>query len=153
VCAGHRRGYKKGVGRVGARRGRETRRHARVRTCWSTATRGEGGADRAGPRRRERKEGTLGATAQRLAIRVRETEREGERAGEVTGANRLVPLGSEREREGARERLAPIGEVRLSGAADARETGSGGLVWAEMAFSFSLDFLIPFLLIFSRVFN
>ena len=28
--------------------------------------------------------------------------------------------------------------------AGARGTRSGGLVWAEMAFSFSLDFLIPF---------
>jgi hypothetical protein len=91
--------------------------------------------------------------ARRLAIRVRKTEREGERAGEVTGANRLVPLGSEREREGTRERLAPTGGVRLLRAAGAHETGPGGLVWAEMAFSFSLDFLILFLFIFSRVFN
>jgi hypothetical protein len=79
-----------------------------------------------------------------LANRARETEREGERAGEVTGAGRSAPLGSEREKEGARERLAPTGGVRLSRAAGARGTGPGGLVWAEMAFSFSLDFLIPF---------
>jgi hypothetical protein len=31
--------------------------------------------------------GTRGATARRLAIRARETERERERAGEVTGAD------------------------------------------------------------------
>jgi hypothetical protein len=37
VCVGHRRGYKKRVGRVSERRGRETRRHVRVRTRWSTA--------------------------------------------------------------------------------------------------------------------
>jgi hypothetical protein len=37
VCAGHWRGSKKGVGRVGGRRGQETRRRARVRTRWSTA--------------------------------------------------------------------------------------------------------------------
>jgi hypothetical protein len=54
VCAGHWRGSKKGAGRVGERRGRETWRRARVRMRRSTATRGEGGADRAGPRRRER---------------------------------------------------------------------------------------------------
>jgi hypothetical protein len=48
------------------------------------------------------------------------------------------------EREGTRERLAPTDGVRLLGAAGARGTGPDGLVWAEMAFSFSLDFLIPF---------
>jgi hypothetical protein len=37
VCAGHRWGYNKRVGHVGGRRGRETRRRARVRTRWSTA--------------------------------------------------------------------------------------------------------------------
>jgi hypothetical protein len=42
----------------------------------------------------------------------------------------------------------------------ARELGRGrararlnGLVWAEMAFSFFFEFLLPFLFIFSRVFN
>jgi hypothetical protein len=68
----------------------------------------------------------------------------GERAGEVTGADRSSPLGSEQEKEGARERLALTGGVRMLGAAGARGTWPGGLVWAEMAFSFSLDFLIPF---------
>jgi hypothetical protein len=38
VCAGHWRGSKKGVGRVGGRRGREIRRRARVRMRWSTAS-------------------------------------------------------------------------------------------------------------------
>jgi hypothetical protein len=38
VCAGHWRGSKKGVGRVGRRRGREIRRCARVRTRRSTAS-------------------------------------------------------------------------------------------------------------------
>jgi hypothetical protein len=92
----------------------------------------------------ERVKGTRGGNGSVLANRARETEREGERAGEVTGADRSAPLGSEREKEGARERLAPTGGVRLSRAAGARGTGPGGLVWAEMAFSFSLDFLIPF---------
>jgi hypothetical protein len=42
--------------------------------------------------------------------------------------------------------LAPTGGVRLSGAAGARAraAGSGALVWAEMAFSISLEFLIAF---------
>jgi hypothetical protein len=38
VCAGHWRGSKKGVGRVGGCRGREIRRRARVRTHRSTAS-------------------------------------------------------------------------------------------------------------------
>jgi hypothetical protein len=37
ASAGHWRGSKKGVGRVGGRRGRETRRRAQVRTRQSTA--------------------------------------------------------------------------------------------------------------------
>jgi hypothetical protein len=60
-----------------------------------------------------------GATARRLEIRARETERE--RRGEKTGADRSAPLGSEREREGAREGEVPLtGGVRLSDGAGAR---------------------------------
>jgi hypothetical protein len=45
--------------------------------------RGEGGTDREGPRRRERKgERARGTTAQRLAERAREAEREERRGGE-----------------------------------------------------------------------
>jgi hypothetical protein len=59
--------------------------------------------------------------ARRLAIRARETEREREHAGEVTGADRSAPAGSERERDGAREGELPlIGGVRLLGGAGAR---------------------------------
>jgi hypothetical protein len=62
-----------------------------------------------------------GATAKRLAERAREAEREKERAGEETGADKTAPLGSEREREGARGRELPLtGGVRLSGGAGAR---------------------------------
>jgi hypothetical protein len=47
------------------------------------------------------------------------------------------------------DRLVPTGWVRLSGAADAqaqaRAARPGGLVWAELAFSISLEFLIAFL--------
>jgi hypothetical protein len=61
VCAGHWRGSKKGAGRVGRRRGRETRRHARVRTRRSTA-----GAGKADLTRKahgaEREKGMRGAT-------------------------------------------------------------------------------------------
>jgi hypothetical protein len=54
-------------------------------------------------------------------------EREGKRAGEETGANRSAPLGSEREREGAREKELQLrGGVRLSGGVGARPS------WAEL---------------------
>jgi hypothetical protein len=112
----------------------------------------EGGTDKAGPRRRERKGDVR---EQRLGTGEpgpRNRKREGERAGEVTGAEGLGPLGSEREREGTRERGLPlIGGVWLSGAAAARARGLAGLNWAGSAafsFSFSLDFLIPFLFLF-----
>jgi hypothetical protein len=54
--------------------------------------------------------------------------------------------------------LAPTGGACLSGTEDERararaRAGLIGLVWAKMAFSFFLEFLLPFLFIFSRVFN
>jgi hypothetical protein len=106
VCAGHWRGSKKGAGCVGGRRGRETQRRARVRTRRSTA-----GAGKAEMTRQahgaEREKGTCGATARRLVNRARETKRErGSARVKKTGADRLAPLGSEREREGARGRTA-----------------------------------------------
>jgi hypothetical protein len=61
------------------------------------------------------------------------------------------------EREGAREGELPLtGGVCLSGGAGARARGLAGPSWARWAafpFSFSLDFLIPFLFLFYRVFN
>jgi hypothetical protein len=90
----------------------------------------------------EREKGTRGATARRLVNRAHEAERESERAKE-TGADRSAPLGSEREREGTHE-----GEPACQAA---RARGLAGLSWASWAafsFSFSLDFLIPFLFLF-----
>jgi hypothetical protein len=84
------------------------------------------------------KRGHAGATAWHWRtgpVRQRESERAKE-----TRADRLAPLGSEREREGAHEgELSLTGGVRLSGGAGARPG------WAAFQFSFSLDFLIPFL--------
>jgi hypothetical protein len=66
---------------VGGRRGRETRRRARVRTRWSTT-----GARKADLTRQahgaERERGTHGGNGSALANRARETERgrESERA-------------------------------------------------------------------------
>jgi hypothetical protein len=146
---------KKGAGRVGGRCGREIRRRARVHTRRSTASAGR--ADLTGRvHGAERDKGARRAMARQLANRAHEAERE--RAGEETGVDRSAPLGSEREREGARERELPLtGRVRLSGSAGARARGLAGPSWAGWAafpfFLFSLDFLIPFLFLFYRVFN
>jgi hypothetical protein len=115
--------------------------------------RGEGGADRGGSRRKER-ERHARAMTQRLAVRARETEKEKGCAGGATGADKSAPLGSEREGgKGARDILLLTGGTRLSGPAGAWARGLAGLVWARMAFPFSVNFLIPFLFLFSRIFN
>jgi hypothetical protein len=88
----------------------------------------EGGTDKTGPRRK-RENRTRRGNGSALANRACETEkeRESERA-KKTGADRLAPLGSEREREGARERELPLtGGVRLSGGAGVRARGLAGL--------------------------
>jgi hypothetical protein len=94
--------------------------------------RGEGGFDREGPRRRERGKGALRATAQQVSNwRTGPTrQREERRAGEETGADRSAPLGSEREREGVRERELPLtGGVRLLGGTGTRARGLAGPSW------------------------
>jgi hypothetical protein len=104
---------------VGGRRGRETRRRARVHTRLSTTRAGKAELIRQA-QGAEREKGTCGGNGSALANRARETERESERAKE-TGADRSAPLGSEREREGAHEGELPlICGVRLSGGAGAR---------------------------------
>jgi hypothetical protein len=149
VCAGHWRGSKKGDGHVGGRRGRETRRRARVRTRRSTMTRGEGGADRAGPRRRERGQGRAGNSSMTGNPGPRDRERKRARGRRKTGADRLVPLNRERERVGARGCADRWGSpVRQRGRAGAHAGWLIGLPWAEIAFPISLDFLIPFLFLF-----
>jgi ABC-type multidrug transport system fused ATPase/permease subunit len=85
---------------------------------------------------------------------ARETEKEKGCAGGATGADKSAPLGSEQEGgKGARDRLPLTGGTLLSRVAGARACGLSGLVWARMAFPFSLSFLIPFLFLFSRIFN
>jgi hypothetical protein len=116
--------------------------------------RGEGVSDREGPRRRERGKGR---SRQRLSNwrtePVRQRERRSERVKKSAQTGR--PQWAESERESVRERELPlIGGVRLSGGVGARPG------WAELGrlgcraafpFSFYLDFLIPFLFLFSRV--
>jgi hypothetical protein len=157
---GHRRGYKKRVGRVGGRRGRETRRRARVRMRWSMV-----GAKKADLTKQvhdtERVKGTRGGNGSALANWARETERERERErereSESNGADRPVPLSSERARE--RGRSGSHRQVGLACQAE-RARGHGhtrdglnGLPWAELAFPISPGILMRFLFIFYRIFK
>jgi hypothetical protein len=84
-------------------------------------------------------------------------EREGERAGKVTGADRLGPLGSERARErgrsGLRRQVGLACQAERARGRGRTRAGLNGLPWAELAFPIFLEFLMPFLFIFSRVFN
>jgi hypothetical protein len=75
----------------------------------------------------------------------------------VTNRRRQLGPIEQRERGGVSALgLAPTGGAGLSGTEGARAracAGLSGLVWAELVFSFFLEFLLPFLFIFSRVFN
>jgi hypothetical protein len=120
MCAGHWRGSKKGAGRVGGRRGREIRRRARVRARRSTVS-AEGAELTGQAHGAEREE--KGCAGQLLGDwrpgPARQRERE--RAGRKMSADRLAPLGSEREREGTREgELLLTGGVRLLDGAGTR---------------------------------
>jgi hypothetical protein len=100
-----------------------------VRECAGAGPRraGEGGTDKAGPRRRERKGDARGQQLGTSEPGPQDRERESERA-KKTGADRLAPLGSEREREGTREGELPLtGGVRLSGGTGTRARGLAGL--------------------------
>jgi hypothetical protein len=129
---GHLRGSKKEARHVGGRRGREIRRHARVRMRWSTASAGR--ADLIGRvHGAEREKVAHGATAQHLANRARETEREEgrARAKQVAPTGRPQRAESERERERAGEK-ADVDRrdppVRRRGRAGARPNWAAGLL-------------------------
>jgi hypothetical protein len=105
VCAGHWSGSKKGAGRMGGHRGREIWRRARVRTCRSTARAGKVELTRQA-HVVEREKGTRGGNGSATGDpgpRDRERER-GSAWVKKTSVDRLAPLGSERERGGARAR-------------------------------------------------
>jgi hypothetical protein len=77
-----------------------------------------------------------GATAGDMGPRDRER---GSAWVKETGADRSAPLGSEREREGAREGELPLtGGVRLSGGAGTRARGLAGLSGPTGLLSLSL---------------
>jgi hypothetical protein len=115
---------------------------------------GEGGSDREGPRRREREEGRAGQRLSDWRTRpARQREKRGAK-GETTCADRSTPPGRERERERARERKRPLtGGSHLSGGTGVRPGWAELGCWGTFPFSFSLDFLIPFLFLFSTVSN
>jgi hypothetical protein len=87
----------------------------------------------------------------------RERERESGRACERNGADRTSPLGSGRERaETARMQNRLTSGGRLSARAGTRALARARPAWAncaELDFSIFREFLMPFLFIFSRVFN
>jgi hypothetical protein len=154
ASAGHWRGSKKGVGRVGGRRGRETRRHARVCTRQPTA-----GAGKAELTRRahgaEREKGTCGATARRLANRARKTDRETERerTGEGNWRRQVGPTG-QRAKEGGRARERTAADRRGPPVRRRRRAAWLGLVgrlgcflfffFSGFSKSFSISFSIGF---------
>jgi hypothetical protein len=143
---GRWRGSKKGAGRVGGRRGREIRRRARVRTPRSTARTGKAELTRqAHNAERERGQGRVGNGLTTGNPGPRDREKKRARGRRKTGADRSAPLSREREREGAREGEPPSA-CQVARARDL--AGLTGLVWAAFSFSFSLDFLIPFLFLF-----
>jgi hypothetical protein len=81
----------------------------------------EGRTDRAGPQRRERKRGGAGQRLGNWRTGPMRQRKSGSARVKRTGVDMLVPLGSEREREGVCERELPLtGGVRLSGSAGAR---------------------------------
>jgi hypothetical protein len=73
---------------------------------------------------------------------------------EKTSADKSAPPGSKRER--GRESacgMALIGRVGLSGQGEHAGLGLSWAGWAELGFSFSLEFVMPFLFIFSMDFK
>ena len=126
---GHWRHSKKGARRVGGRRGRETRRRARVRTRRSTA--GAGKAKLTGQTHgAEREKGTHGGNNSALANQARETERERERTGKGNWHRQVGPTG-QRASEGGRARGRTVADrrgppVRWRGRAGVRPS------WADL---------------------
>jgi hypothetical protein len=76
--------------------------------------RGGDGTDRAGPWRRERRKGRAGQQLGDWRFRPTRQRESGSARVKEIGADRSTPLGSEQDREGAREGELPLtGGVRL----------------------------------------
>jgi hypothetical protein len=136
ASVGHWRGFKKGAGRMGGRRGRELGRGAKGPPRGSKA--GAGRADLTGQAHSaEREKGTRGATTRQLANQARETEREEGSAGLETDANRSAPLGSEREEGSAGQTAADRRGLPVRASGRATWLGRAGLVCCFSFFFFS----------------
>jgi hypothetical protein len=135
VCAGHWRGSKKEVGRVGGRRGREIQRRARVRTRRSTAS-AEGAELTGRPTTQREERGAWGNGSATSDPGPRDRER-------ARGGEKLAP--TYQPHWAASEGELPLtGGVRLSDGAIVRARGQFGPARLLYPFLFSLDFLIPF---------
>jgi hypothetical protein len=93
-----------------------------------------------------------------LANQAHETKRERESEWtKETSADRLVPLGSERARESGRsgscQQVGLACQAERARGRGRTRAGLNGLPWAKLAFPIFPEFLMPFLFIFSRVFN
>jgi hypothetical protein len=125
---------------------------------WVSRARGSKGAWARGHGRRTRERGCIHdeeIVGERLGTTDswgrRDRDRESGHGGGKT-APTAQPHKAARERGSERARVGADRRARLLGPEGAR-AGLSGLVWTELAFSFFLEFLLPFLFIFSRVFN
>jgi hypothetical protein len=141
VRTGHWRGYMKGAGRVGGRRGRETRRRARVRTCRSTVSAEKAGLTGLAHGAEGEERGARGNGLATGETDLRDRERE--HTGKGNWHRQIGPTGQRaRERVRGRGELPLTGGIRLSGGAGAR------LGWDELGW---FGLLSPFL--FLWIFN
>jgi hypothetical protein len=122
---------------------------------WAIRAWGSKGAGARGRSQRTRGHGRVHSgeiVGERLGTAHRWGQRDRERVGArgENDADTSAPHSSEREREGVSALgLASTSGARLSGTEGAWvRAGLSGLVWAELAFSFFLEFLFPFLFIF-----
>jgi hypothetical protein len=140
------------VGRAREREGERAGQRAQMEEGrWASRARGLGRGRRTRGRGRVHG-GEIVDGRFRTADRWGRWDRERKRAGatENNDADRVGPWDRERGREGR------SGLRRQAGPACQRgrvRTGLSGLPWAEFGFPFSMEFLIDFLFIFSRVFN
>jgi hypothetical protein len=129
---------------------------------WASRARGSKGARAQGRGRRTRGRGCV-HDGEIVGERLGTTDRWGrwdierERGhGEKNGADSSTPQSSEREGGRARSvwhrQAGPAGQAPKARGCRHGDWASG-LVWAEIGFPFSRDFLIAFLFIFYRVFN
>jgi hypothetical protein len=143
---------------AGEREGEGVRLRAQVSGGkWASGARGSKRARTCGGGRRTRGRGRVHGEGRGREVGDGLTGGVRGRACERNDVDKTVPLGSGRERgERARGRDRLTGGVHLSSRAGAQARARAGPTWANwatLAFLISREFLMPFLLIFCRVFN